>query len=104
MVPDPARIDGVRRWDDWLAADLSPHEVLRESSWTPQRNGVSWRVEFRDGGMGRIHVGPLALFLSPDGFARATRRTIEQGMVEELHAADSGIILIADADRMEVQV
>ena len=104
MVPYPAPTDGIRRWHEWLTIQLAPHEVLRESSWTPHRNGVTWRVEFPDQGMARVHASPEALTLDSAEFTRATDRIIEHGMLEELQAAESGILLIGDADRSEVLV
>ena len=104
MVPDPVHTDGVQRWHDWLTVQLSPHEVLRESTRTPAQKGITWRVHFSDGGMGRVHAGAEAVVLGPDEFAKATSRIIEHGMLEELQAAEAGILLIGDADRMEVLV
>ena len=104
MVPEQAPTDGIQRWQDWLTIQLSPHELLRESSWAPRRNGVSWRVNFPDSGVARIHARPEALTLDPGEFRRATDRIIENSMLEELQAAESGMLLIGDAERVEVLV
>lgn len=102
MVPDAARTDGVQRWDDWLTRQLAPHEVLRESSWTPHRTGITWRVRFPDGVGARIHVSPEALILNPGDFVAATSRILVRGLLEKLGASDGGVLLIRDAHRMNV--
>lgn len=60
----PARLQGVRRWEEWLEGRLSPNGIVLEDAEEFETSDAVWRIEFRDGTRAKLHVTDRALRLS----------------------------------------
>lgn len=90
--PDPNadhRLQGLRRWEQWLAGRLSPNAVVREEAAAGEANEAVWRVGFRDGGRARVRVPDRVVRMSEEEFDVLTDRLERIDWIRRLRDAGS---------------
>lgn len=95
------RVQGLRRWEEWLAGRLSPHGIVRQEASATGSGDAVWRIGFREGGWGRVRVSDRAVRLGEHEFDVLTDRLERVDWIRRLQEARPGGIRILRSGAIE---